>query len=512
MPDSETFVALVSSSRRERRFWENSVLPALKTQVGFTEVYHLPLYSLASARDDRSFLHSLLQRRQRQTEALAKALQRPPFCSHHPEDDPDVTLVALGRGCLLVQDFLLRCLMKDTDVRQIRRVRQVVFLTPPRPPHWIAWAFAAIFVLATLSVPLYFLWPNKVLLAGIASALVGLVTIASGVLAIATSSTALDVLGMASERFLGAWTHREFEKRINSGSKRMAGAWPIPKQEIWPHRLRHAESGAIEEICEAILTPIGHPNTYEVDLFEYTLTVEPVPVKALPREVRDRLTIKEKYTGVANFVSHVRFAGHDRTWGEGAPKADGELPPWELRYATRGYLEVHDPCPDNLATSGENFAKHSAYICRFRPKPNEDRFLRVTLYGGYDAGNRDSHIHLRADANYRLVRGNLDLSSYLRRGWSISPPKSLFFHSRIPSTRSSDQRGSLERDLKDLECDCLTNKRVLGVDLEVKQVSAGVFQWEKPNVRNGGIIAFEFDVIPPTETKEVNAAKARSIK
>jgi hypothetical protein len=103
---------------------------------------------------------------------------------------------------------------------------------------------------------------------------------------------------------------------------------------------------------------------------------------------------------------------------------------------------------------------------------------------------------LRADTNFRLLRGNLDLSSYISQGWTISEPKVLFFHSPIPSTRVSYQPGSQERNLKDLECDCLSNKRVLGLEVEVKQISPGVFRWEKSDVINGGVIASEFDVLP----------------
>lgn len=212
--------------------------------------------------------------------------------------------------------------------------------------------------------------------------------------------------------------------------------------------------------------------------------------------MRNKLVIKEKYTSQAAFVSHVHFADNDQTGNEEFRKTHGELPPWELRQRTRGYLEVQDPSPNNLATSEENFAKNSGYIYRFRPKPYEDYFLRVTIYGGYDTNNRDIHIHLRADTNFRLIRGNLDLSAYLSQGWKISEPKVLFFYSQIPSTRTPYQSGSLERNLRDLECDCLTNKRVLGLEVQVEQISPGVFRWEKSDLRNGGIIASEFDVFP----------------
>ena len=396
-----------------------------------------------------------------------------------------------------MQEFLLGCLEKDDDVRQIQRVRQVVLLTPPRAQRWIAWVFAVIIGLALASVPVFVLWPRDLVLVGIASALVSLVTIASAALAFATSSSALELLGMGSGSLMGARIHREFKERIACGSRRKVGTWPVPCQEVWLRKLSHVEPQSIQQISEAILNPSAHPNVYEVDFHEFTLTAEPVQLKELPLGVRSRLAIKEKHTSRATFASHVRFGANDQTWNEEARKTQGEPEPWALKYGTQGYLEVHDTCPDNLASSDENFVKDKKYVCRFRPKPGEDRFLRVTVYGGYDAGNRNSHVHLRADANYGIIRQTIDLSGYVRRGWSINEPKGFFFPSHTPSTRSSEQPGSLRRSLKDLECDCLlSSKRVLGLNLAVEQVSPGVFRLEKSNVRNGGIIAFEFDVTP----------------
>jgi hypothetical protein len=500
MSGSEQLVALVSSSRQEARFWEN-LLPELQNFPAFAETchfYHLPIYTLLPKRDGRSFLHRLLQRHQRQTEVLTKELQRSPFLHTYPNHDPDLTLMGLGPGCLLIQEYLLRCLNNDADVRRIRRIRQVVFLTPPRS-HWVAWAFGLLFVLAPIGILLYLLWPSAALLVGMASALLGLFTIATAGLAIASSPLALTMLGMESEWFLGARIHKEFTEKIERGSRRKLGTWPIPHQELWPTKVKSADSKIIQEISEIILQPEGHPNVYEIGLFEYTFTIKPIQLKDLPERVRDNLVIKEQSISQAILVSHMHFAGNDQTSNEEMRGTPGELPPLELRQRTRGYLEVSDPAPDNMATSDENFTKNRAYIYRFLAKAHEDRFFRATIYGGYEANNRDNHFHLRADANYHLIRGELDLSGYLSQGWKIVEPKAFFFYSHIPETRFSRQTGLLLRDLKDLECDCMTNKRTLGLELPVQQSTPGVFNWEISDVRNGGIIAFEFDVVAPPD-------------
>lgn len=497
--DTEQLVVFVSSSQQEGQFWKN-LLPELQNNPEISGIYsfqHLPIYSMLPIRNDRSFLHRLLQRHQRQTETLARVLQKSPFWSDHPDHDPELTLVGLRHGGRVIQEFLLGCLNKDEDTRQIRRVRQAVFLAPLRS-HWIAWVFGILFTVTPLSVLPYLLWPSQALLVGIASALAGLFAIATGGLAIATSPPALIMLGMESEWFLGARIRKEFEERIKHGNRRKLGTWPVPSQELWKARVKRKDPKALQEIAEAILKPIGHPNIYEIDLFESTLTIKPVQLKDLPQGERNNLVLKEKYTSQATLIRHVRFAGNNQTANEEIRKTHGELLPWELRHRTRGYLEVQDPPPQNLATSDENFTKNRVYIYRFHPKSHENYFLHVTIYGGHDTNNRDAHIHIRADASFRLIRENLDLSGYLSQGWSISEPKALFFHSPIPSMRFSHQPGSLERGLKDLECDCLSSKRGLGLELQVQQISPGVFRWEKSNVRNGGIIAFEFDVSLPS--------------
>jgi hypothetical protein len=496
MSNSEQLVVLVSSSLQEARFWER-LLPELQNFSAFAgtyHFYHLPVYATSSKRDGHSFLYHLFQRHQRQTEALSKALQRSPFAQSHPDLDSELILMALGPGCRLIQEYLLQCLNKDDNVRRLRRIRRVVFLTPPRS-HWVAGAFGLLFILAPVGIFLYLLWPSTALLVGVASALLGLFSIATAGLGIATSPMALTMLGMESEWFLGARIRKEYTERIERGSRRRLGTWPIPQQELWPAKLKSASPEIVREISEVILQPEGHPNVYEIELFEYTFTIKPVQPKDLPEKVRDNLVIKGQYISMATLVSHIHFAGNDQTGNEEVRDKYGDVPPLELRQRTRGYLEVHDPDPDNLATSDENFAENRGYIYRFRAKSHEDRFLRVTIYGGYEDNNRDSHIHLRTDANYHLIRGKLDLSGYLNQNWKIVEPKVLFFHSHIPETRFSRQSGLLERDLKDLKCDCMTNKRTLGSEIPVQQNAPGIFNWEISDIRNGGIIAFEFDVL-----------------
>ena len=406
---NKSLIILISSSKKEEQFWKN-LLPNLRSSPSLSKNYDiqlLPIYSMLSSNDGQSFLYRLLQQRQRQKETLARVLQKPPFLNDNPDQDPELTLAGLGSGCYLIQEFLLRCLNKDGNVRQLRNIRQVIFLKPPRF-NLFALTLCLFFALALISVLLYFLWPSG----GIAPAIGILFAIVVAILGIVTSPQQMALLGMDSQLFLEANVQKEFEKRIKHGSRRILETWPISYQELWPYKGMRLDPKFIQEISEMIAVPNAHPNVYEVKLFEYSLAVSPLLPKDLPLEARRKLNLresKEKYTSQAIYTSHVHFAGNDQTGNEELRKTYGEIVPWELRQRTRAFLEVQDPATDNLAPPEENFAKNSVYIYRFTPKPHGNHFLRAIIYGGYDINNRDLHIHLRADTNYSLIRGTLDL-------------------------------------------------------------------------------------------------------
>ncbi len=102
-----------------------------------------------------------------------------------------------------------------------------------------------------------------------------------------------------------------------------------------------------------------------------------------------------------------------------------------LKYGTRngGWVvprisEPHITPADKLRFYDDNGT--DAYY-EVEPKPGTTAWLDLTVYKGFDAGQRDFHMHLGRQSVFRRVSYEVDLSAYRAAGWDITTPR-LYFH------------------------------------------------------------------------------------
>jgi hypothetical protein len=404
--------------------------------------------------------------------------------------DPDITLIGWGKGCRVIQACLLRCLAEDTTVRHLRRIRQVVLVCPSH-----AWRYRLLLgctVIAMLVASLLELYralfkdslpatPTLVVVLG------SLVAIASLLFGIVSNPTAMELLGLQSIQLDRDDLEHQFRSHLQGGSKQKPGTWPVPAQVLNLTDFGDDELVDAMRIAQAILEPFSHGSVYEIDLLERKLTI--APADGPPPDTESFVAVD-----VAKIVHSVTVSERNSTTPESGPS------PWELRYQTYGG-HVHVPnIPDiNRWTPQERSAyeyTHKQYVFRFFPEPGRTFTLKATVWNGFSAGNRDSHMHLRADAYFRCIRSSIDLRAYLEAGWRISsPPEAYFFFGKLPKVSGN------ERDLSGPSCDCLKSNRSLqeGTPVEVTEIEPGLYAWEVREVRDGGILGFLFNVSPPEE-------------
>ena len=100
-----------------------------------------------------------------------------------------------------------------------------------------------------------------------------------------------------------------------------------------------------------------------------------------------------------------------------------------------------DPSHKNLATAEDlhDYEEHGLnYVFLFAPNAGETYTAQFEIYGGFDKGNRNIHMHFNKNKkvmrHYREWIMRLDLSEYLLQGFKILMMPSLRYHTEEPET------------------------------------------------------------------------------
>jgi hypothetical protein len=418
---------------------------------------------------------------------LQSYLRAEPFRKDDELSDPEITLIARGKSCRVVKRYLVGLVGEtQNNWRDRRRIRQAVFLSPRalRRARLMLWFAAGMGVVAIAAAVLA--WLDRGASTGFD--LLATVSGAGSALMFALFQTfvneeALTHLGFRN--FLDTDdVERVFDQLIVNGSKRRAGTWPIPS--------RTADSA--DELADCIRIPKGHKNVYEVMLQRVELKIAPIDPAEAPAEVRQRGWFENRADRAAKVV-----------FSDGNNTSPTDLPHYDLSFRTHGYMQMEaEPAP-NLWTEkerGEWLDNRRVFHYWFRPDRNASYALDVTVYGGFNQGDRSSHTHVDATCYVQKSQYELDLRPYLNAGWQISRfPELYYFPPRAPRVEGEN------RDFPDDRCDCLTSGRKLenGRRFEIASVEPGLFQWSIESIRDGGIIGYIFDVTAPVAKDHVQA-------
>lgn len=485
MKQSAGRVVLVCYGSKEQVIWDG-LLPRLMEDPYLKDGFCLSTWpGEVGLKPRRRRLTDALSPTARRARNLHRHLRKAPFVGDDYKVDPDLTLVGFGKGCRVIQAYLLNCLLEESTVRHLRQVRQVIFICPSKSHRYrylLGAAVAAMFLGWTLDLWRAFT-PASFLGLSISSLafIVGIISLIFGVI---SNPAAMEMIGFPHIQLDQDDLERQFGIRILNGCKETPGTWPIPVKSVALPDFGEDEEDDSRQVSRAIADPVGHKNLYDIELFERRIvispTTEPPPGDADLAAVDNLATIHHTIT----------LSAHNQN-----------LTPWELRYQTyKGHIEVQDVPSTNRWTPQERSAyenTHKQYIFRFIPEPAKEYVLSARIWNGFSKGSRDSHAHLRADAYFRRLQVSIDLRPYLLREWRITRrPEAYFFPGKLPATSGK------ERDLSGPSCDCVTSKRILeeGIPIDVDESEPGLFEWKLEHIRDGGIVGFVFDVSSKKES------------
>jgi pimeloyl-ACP methyl ester carboxylesterase len=226
---------------------------------------------------------------------------------------------------------------------------------------------------------------------------------------------------------------------------------------------------------EALLEPCGHRCVYEIDLYDIRVAIEPIPGGRHFEFTHGGRAIGVQTDNFARIDRKVKFSRKNRC---------NEL--YLLRYGTRndGYIIPH-PSQKNEASSQDQQVYEdygTSFTFGFRPKGSETYGLLVEVYKGFEHGHRDIHFHLAPTGKkvyFKTVRLSIDLSAYMKAGWTVSDTPKLYHH------------------LLDEGHSQLCNQRQFGQPIPARSADpSGVWIWELTNLR-GGVIDAIWDVAQP---------------
>jgi pimeloyl-ACP methyl ester carboxylesterase len=228
---------------------------------------------------------------------------------------------------------------------------------------------------------------------------------------------------------------------------------------------KNREDEIYRAFTQRLLEPPGKANEFEIDSFETTLTVRPVPAD-VPQVVQHGRKCHEVLTdNVAVLDRVIRFSASNR-----------RIAPFEIEYSTLGDGFVKYVClPPNEAPSEEiiDYEMHGKrFYYRFTPKlnaPLEKYSLQVTFYKGYDKGNREIHFHLGHDRYYHKFTFSLDLRAYTSAGYLVTKAPEFRFSEKDPGV-----------------CDSCKDIFKLVDEVPPKDTGEpGLWRWELNRVRQG---------------------------
>ncbi len=225
------------------------------------------------------------------------------------------------------------------------------------------------------------------------------------------------------------------------------------------------------KLKEALLTPVGHPAFYELDLIEARLEVAPFPSDP-PYQARYGRTQRAVVTdNVARRYMKLYFAAGNRCERQ-----------YDIAYRTKNagfvrFLTVREPNDASGEANSRYDESGTDLVYSFTPKANEAFWMDVEIYKGFDEGNRNWHDHISNFVRCATHRFTLDLTAYLKAGYVISKepefrwgPVDVKHDDEVPDQRSQETRVDRRQPAED-----------------------GVWIWELANYR-GGLLDLEWDV------------------
>jgi pimeloyl-ACP methyl ester carboxylesterase len=230
-------------------------------------------------------------------------------------------------------------------------------------------------------------------------------------------------------------------------------------------------------VRDAILNPVGHPSTFEVDLIDVLLEVFPYPADK-PYNAHHGSKDREVSTdNRAHRLMKVAFSRQNRCT---------QL--YEMEYKTKnaGFVLCNGLSKPNQANKSQlstydDTGTQLTYL--FAPDQGETVWMDLDIYKGFDAGNRDWHDHQPAgtggNLHCKLYRLKLNLKPWLDAGFEISQGPTLLVH---------------RHDIRDNE---IPGQHALGEPHDpLPQTSPGVWVWEIREIRIA-VLALSWDVKAP---------------
>ncbi len=372
--------------------------------------------------------------------------------------DRELVLVGHSQGGLVIQAFFV-LLLESKQARQLRRIRQAIFIATPN--------LGSIFLdrarRVTDRILKYFtrafLNPQERLLR-------------------ALQPEIMDIQKVLIDRVVATAT----------GSDE---AWPIPLQCFYGTRdsivlAVSAQSFFSRDVCtaldaghmdiveprdalderyvqlvDALLNPIGHANVFEIARYETHLRVEPCSGQE-GLSVQHGTQARKVFTNNRAFLTRtITVSSKNRMQGA-----------YVIPYLTNsdGFIRPLPPeLIDSLVTKDRT--RYEMYGREFNftfvPDPGRTYGVTIEILRGFEQGDRRIHFHLGSATYYQLLVYTLDLTAYGRAGYRIT---------RVPRL--------LLEDAKDHRCEDIWESPSFEATSWMEE---GVWTWEIPQVRGGAI-------------------------
>lgn len=226
-----------------------------------------------------------------------------------------------------------------------------------------------------------------------------------------------------------------------------------------------------QAFVDALLYPHGHPHIWEVDSFLYSARVSPLPSGTIIQATHGAKRRPVVTDNSAVVTRKIRFARNNSCFH-----------PFPLRYATRNGGWIQPEWPDHI-TSPEKLRQYddtgTEVIAEVAPDQTPVSTLTMRVYGGFEVGHRDYHMHVGRKAYFRRLEFVVDLQDYIASGWRVTRGPFLYFH------------------LQDQEDHKLCGQReMLDPDPPDEYDPKGAWRWTFEHVKDG-VVDISWDLAPP---------------
>ncbi len=171
----------------------------------------------------------------------------------------------------------------------------------------------------------------------------------------------------------------------------------------------------------ALLNPVGHPAIYEIARFEVNLRVTPTAPESAIVLRATTIPIDIHTDNVAVRDIRVAFSKQNRC-----------TIPYEQTYRSiEGWVEILSYDGVNEAaeeTMSEYLSTGRRYTYLFTPDNGQTYGMKLKIYNGFGAGERNWHNHMKEDARYKVFSFSLNLKDYRDAGLVLSSEPTLYFH------------------------------------------------------------------------------------